>query len=124
MEFPNIDRMVAQRQLALLGHSINKPVYLRFFYPSDDPRKDGDAGRKADRIDWNQIEKYQKEGRGAYFVVNGGGHKNNDVTQGHAVFIEHDDLPKEDQVNLWKTLGLPEPTFQVDVRFVLSEMAI
>ncbi|CCQ57222.1 hypothetical protein CWATWH0005_199 [Crocosphaera watsonii WH 0005] len=114
MKFPEIDRNLAQRQLALLGHSINKPVYLRFFYPSDDPRKDGDGGRKADKINWNQIEKYQKEGRGAYLVVNGGGHKNNDVTQGHAIFYEHDDLPKELQRELWKTLGLPEPTFQVD----------
>ena len=114
MKFPEIDRNLAQRQLALLGHNINKPVYLRFFYPSDDPRKDGDAGRKADQVNWNQIENYQKEGRGAYFVVNGGGHKNDDVTQGRAIFVEHDDLPKDIQRNLWKSLGLPEPTFQVD----------
>ena len=124
MKFPEIDRQLATRQLALLGHNINKPVYLRFFYPSDDPRKDGDSGRKADHINWKQIEKYQKEGRGAYFVINGGGHKNSDVTQGHAIFVEHDDLEKDIQRNLWKSLGLPEPTFQVDVRFVLSEMAI
>ena len=90
MQFPQIDRNLAQRQLALLGYSIYEDIYLRFFYPSDDPRKDGDAGRKADKIDWNQIEKYQKEGRGAYFVINGGGHKNDDVTQGHAVFYEHE----------------------------------
>ena len=114
MKFPQIDRHLAQRQLALLGHNINKPVYLRFFYPSDDPRKDGDKGRKADKIDWKQIEAYQREGRGAYFVVNGDGHKNSDVTQGFAVFIEHDDLEKDIQRDLWKTLQLPEPTFQVD----------
>ncbi|MGK7956699.1 MAG: DUF3987 domain-containing protein, partial [Crocosphaera sp.] len=114
MSFPTIDRNLAQRQLALLGHNINKPVYLRFFYPSDDPRKDGDKGRKADKIDWKQIEAYQREGRGAYLVINGGGHKNEDVTEGCAVFYEHDDLPKDLQRELWKTLELPEPTFQVD----------
>ncbi|MEL4896122.1 DUF3987 domain-containing protein, partial [Crocosphaera sp. Alani8] len=52
--------------------------------------------------------------RGAYLVINGGGHKNEDVTEGFAVFFEHDDLPKEIQKTLWKTLELPEPTFQVD----------
>jgi hypothetical protein len=114
MKFPTIDRNLVQRQLALLGHNINKPVYMRFFYPSDDPRKDGDKGRKADKINWQQIEQYQKEGRGAYFVVNGGGHKNADVTVGRAIFIEHDRLPKDVQKDLWKSLGLPEPTFQVD----------
>jgi hypothetical protein len=76
MKFPQIDRQLAQRQLALLGHNINEPVYMRFFYPSDDPRKDGDKGRKADKINWNELESHQKQGRGAYFVVNGGGHKN------------------------------------------------
>ncbi|EAZ89146.1 DUF3987 domain-containing protein [Crocosphaera chwakensis] len=114
MKFPEIDRNLAQRQLALLGHNINKPVYLRFFYPSDDPRKDGDKGRKADRINWKEIEAYQQQGRGAYVVVNGGGHKNSDVTQGTAIFIEHDDLEKDIQRELWKTLELAEPTFQVD----------
>ena len=114
MNFPTNDRQLAHRQLALLGHSINSNVYLRFFYPSDDPRKDEDKGRKADKIDWNEIEAYQRQGRGVYFVINGGGHKNEDVTQGHAVFIEHDDLEKDIQRELWKTLQLPEPTFQVD----------
>ncbi len=114
MNFPTIDRNLVQRQLALLGHNINKPVYLRFFYPSDDPRKDGDKGRKADKIDWKQIEAYQREGRGAYLVINGGGHKNEDVTEGFAIFYEHDDLPKDIQKALWKNLGLPEPTFQID----------
>ena len=72
MQFPQIDRNLAQRQLPLLGYSVNDPIYLRFFYPSDDPRKDGDAGRKAAQVNWDQIENYQGEARGAYFVVNGG----------------------------------------------------
>ena len=33
MQFPEIDRNLAQRQLALLGHSINKPVYCAFSTP-------------------------------------------------------------------------------------------
>ncbi|MGK7880462.1 MAG: DUF3987 domain-containing protein, partial [Crocosphaera sp.] len=49
-----------------------------------------------------------------YFVVNGGGHKDGDVTAGRAIFCEHDHLDKDIQRDLWKTLGLPEPTLQVD----------
>jgi hypothetical protein len=114
MTFPKIDRALALRQLALLGYSESDNVYLRFFYPSNDPRKDTDKGRKSDRLDWLQIEAYQRSGRGAYFVINGGGHKNEDVPVGRAIFIEHDNLDKVIQRELWKTLGLPEPTFQVD----------
>ncbi len=114
MNFPQIDQQQALRQLALLGHSHNNSVYLRFFYPSDDPRKDGDKGRKSNRLNFKEIETYQRQGRGAYFVINGGGHKNDDVTQGHAIFVEHDDLDKDLQRDLWQVLDLPEPTFQVD----------
>ncbi len=113
-KFPNIDRNQAQRQLQLLGYQQGDRVYLRFFYPSDDPRKDGDKGRKADRLRWEEVEEFQRQGRGAYFVINGGGHKNDDVQVGRALFIEHDHLEKEIQRQLWKTLGLPEPTFQID----------
>ncbi|MGK7882837.1 MAG: DUF3987 domain-containing protein, partial [Crocosphaera sp.] len=49
-----------------------------------------------------------------YFVVNGGGHKDGDVTAGRAIFCEHDHLDKDIQRDLWKTLGLTEPTFQID----------
>ncbi len=112
--FPTTNRSQAQKQLELLGYTPEDKIYLRFFYPSDDPRKDSDKGRKADKINWQQIEQYQKEGRGAYFVVNGGGHKNADVTVGRAIFIEHDHLPKDVQRDLWKDLKLPEPTFQID----------
>jgi hypothetical protein len=53
-------------------------------------------------------------GRGVYFVVNGGGHKDENVSVGRAIFVEHDNLDKEIQRELWKTLELPSPTFQVD----------
>ncbi len=114
LHFPTIERNQAQRQLQLLGYQQGERVYLRFFYPSDDPRKDGDKGRKADRLRWEEVEEFQRQGRGAYFVINGGGHKNDDVQVGRALFIEHDHLEKEIQRELWKTLGLPEPTFQID----------
>ena len=114
MTFPKIDRTQVQHQLSLLGFSPNHNLYLRFFYSSNDPRKEGDKGRKANRINWKEIENYQRQGRGVYFVINGGGHKNDDVTTGRALFIEHDDLDKDIQQDLWQQLELPQPTFQVD----------
>ena len=113
-EFPAPERTQALRQLELLGYNPEDKIYLRFFYPSDDPRKASDKGRKAERLNWQEIESYQRAGRGVYFVINGGGHKDEDVTVGRAIFYEHDHLDKEIQRHLWKTLNLPEPTFQVD----------
>ena len=113
-EFPTANRTQAQRQLELLGYKPEDKIYLRFFYPSDDPRKGADKGRKASRLNWQEIETYQRQGRGVYFVINGGGHKDEDVTVGRAIFCEHDHLAKDIQRDLWKTLNLPEPTFQVD----------
>lgn len=114
----SIDREQALKQLKLLGYQDSDQVYLRFFYPADHPRKPGDLGRKKTGVypilPWREIERYQADGRGCYFVVNGGGHKDADVTNGRAIFYEHDDLPKENQRDLWKHLGLPEPTLQID----------
>lgn len=113
-----IDRSQAIAHLSALGYKDGDIVYLRFFYPSDDPRKKEDKGRKLERqfpnLPWNQLEQLQAEGRGCYFVVNGGGHVDKDVKQGRAIFYEHDNLGKDSQRNLWQKLGLPEPTVQVD----------
>jgi len=65
-------------------------------------------------MDWQSIEALQKDGRGAYFVVNGGGDTDAEVSVGRSIFCEWDDLDKEIQLTLWQTLGLPTPTIQVD----------
>jgi hypothetical protein len=113
MTFPKIDQAKARRQLEYLGYKQGETVYLRFFYHSNDPRKQGDKGRKTDRLCWKDVEHYQQQGRGAYFVVNGGGHTNADVLVGRALFCEFDDRPIEEQIVFWQLLSLPEPTFQV-----------
>lgn len=114
MKFPQIDKQQALRQLALLGFKPTEKIYFRFFYPASHPNKAVDGGRKCDQLNWQQIESYQSHGRGAYFVVNGGGHKNENVQVGRALFYEHDNLDKELQKELWRSLDLPEPTFQID----------
>ncbi len=107
----NFDQAQAQRQLDLLGYTPEETVFLRFFFHSSDPRS---GALNVSGIDPTVIEKHQVDGRGCYLVVNGGGNKDENVTHCRALFYEHDDLDKESQLLLWKTLELPEPTFQVD----------
>ncbi|MBW4635258.1 MAG: DUF3987 domain-containing protein [Iphinoe sp. HA4291-MV1] len=113
-----VERGQLVKQLALLGYQKGDTVYLRAFYHGDDSRKRGDAGRKAEVKDLEQlikiIQKWQIEGRGVYLVVNGGGHCDNQVISCRALFYEHDNLDKEISRELWRSLSLPEPTFQVD----------
>jgi replicative DNA helicase len=132
-EYPSQDAVIPERaetqisvnagqikqHLTVLGYLENSDtVYIRAFYPSDDPRKNDDKGRKAQTKSFNQLiktaNKYQEEGRGVYIVVNGGGHTDKNVSAARAIFYEHDNLDKELQKGLWQQLGLPEPTFQVD----------
>lgn len=106
------DQPQAQRHLDLLGYAPGDSVFLRFFYHASDTRKSGAINIAG--INPTVIEQHQASGRGCYFVVNGGGNKDKDVTHCRAFFYEHDDLNKESQLILWETLELPEPTFQID----------
>jgi hypothetical protein len=106
------------QHLEALGYKKGDTVYLRSFYPSNDPRKNGDKGRKALAKNLNQLlqlaTQFQAEGRGVYFVVNGGGHLDENVTTCRAIFYEHDNLNKDLQKDLWRSLSLPEPSLQID----------
>ncbi|WP_414585331.1 DUF3987 domain-containing protein [Scytonema sp. PCC 10023] len=111
-----IDTSQAIRQLELLGYHRGDAVYVRAFLPKEDLRYAPNTGRKADKLKFKQILHWQQQGYGIYFVINGGGHKDEDVQLCRAVFIEHDDLEIALQRDLWQTLSLPEPTFQVQTR--------
>lgn len=104
-----------QKHLQALGYQDGDTVCLRAFSPTG---KGNDKGRKADftmpHIPTDQLAQWQAEGRGIYVVVNPGGHRDADITQCRAVFYEHDTLSKEVSQSLWQSLGLPEPTVQVD----------
>ncbi len=109
------DQLQARQHLEYLGYESDDNVYLRFFYHSNDPRKNNDKGRKCDRLDRAQIEHHQTDGRGVYVVVNGagGGHEDKDITKGVAIFCEWDDRPVEEQLLHWETVGFLEPTFTI-----------
>ena len=101
-----VDQDAAREQLRLLGYKDGDPVYYRMINPVT-----GEA-RKVDRK-FPDIPP-QPKGFNSYIVVNGGGHRDEDVTQGRAIFCEWDDRPKEEQLTAYRDLGLPEPTFMVD----------
>lgn len=113
-----VDRHQIVKQLELLGYKPGEKVFLRAFYPSNDPRKGDDKGRKTNHTTLESIantaERFQDEGRGIYLVVNGWGQTDTEVETCRAIFYEHDNLSKELQLDLWKSLELPPPTFQVD----------
>ncbi len=113
-----VDSNQIVQHLAALGYKPFETIYLRSFYPSNDPRKIGDKGRKAETKNIDKllqlIMQFLAEGRGVYFVVNGGGHTDKDVTKCRAIFYEHDHLHKDLQKELWRALKLPEPSLQID----------
>ncbi len=114
-----LDQAQITQHLAALGYKKGDTVYLRGFYPNTDPRsKEKGSARKAQTKSSGELirvaTQWQEDGMGIYFVVNGGGHKDEDVKQCRAIFFEHDNMPKELQLTLWKELGLPEPTLQTD----------
>lgn len=112
-----LDRNQARTQLELLGYKSGDNVYMRFFVPDGDPRHGTpSAARKADKLNWEEVERYQEDGYGVYFVVNGGGHSDKEVKIGRALFCEWDDRPIEDQIFAWQQLNLPEPSMQVGTR--------
>lgn len=111
-----IEKEQALRQLELLGDKPDK-VYLTAFFPKGDPRTKGenrDKGRKAQRLNYAEVEGWQAQGRGVYLVANGYGHGKEDVKLCRTIFYEHDTLEKGIQLTLWQGIGMPEPTFQVD----------
>ena len=114
LPFPHIDRNQALRQLELLGYLAGDQVFLRCIKP---------GGGLAEKIPavfpylpWEQLEQYQRNGLGVYFVVHGQGQSDKDVHFGRAIFCEWDDLPKPEQHQKVKALGLPAPTFWVETR--------
>lgn len=112
----HLDRHQTITHLEILGCKRGDAVYIRAFLPKEDPRYGPGTGRKADKLNWEQVERWQTEGYGIYIVANGGGHKDEDVQRCRAIFCEFDDRPIEDQISFWQNLGLPEPSLQIATR--------
>ena len=97
--------MLALKQLELLGYRDGAKVFLRQI----------SADGKAQNFSWTLPAAGKlPQKRDLYVVVNGGGNSDRDVLLGRAIWYEHDDKEKSAQLEFWRSLGLPEPTFQVD----------
>ena len=107
-----IDREQWRLFLKALGKTKNQ-VRLRSFFPKGHFLKDQDHGKKS-HADLAWITQCQKEGRGVYVVINNGGDTDSSITDCKAFFYEHDDIPKSEQLDLWKNIGLPRPSIRVD----------
>ena len=97
--------------LGLLRYSESDRVFFRAI-----PKEGGanNISYSVDKVNLKHLQKLNTQGYGIYVVVNGGGQKDADVKHGRAIFYEHDNLPKDEQKQLWQKLNLPEPTFQID----------
>lgn len=107
-----LDQQQVVEHLRSLGYKLTTPIYLRCFPPQKGTARNLQG--TLSNFPWAAVQNLQNQGYGIYFVVNGQGHKDADVLNGNVMFFEHDDLDKEQQRNLWRSLNLPEPTLQVD----------
>lgn len=103
-----INRDQATIHLETLGYKQDDAVFVRYIHPVTK------ESIKAQKLDFAQANNHQAQGRDVYFVVNGGGDSDEQVTECRAIFYEHDHLDKELQLYLWEQLGLPQPTIQID----------
>ena len=98
-----------REMLALLGRQ-NDPdeaVHLRAIHP---------VKGKAIPLTLAEFKKafsLNRDGWNLYLVINRGGNDDAAITECVDLFIEYDDRPIEQQVEIWKKLELPQPSFQV-----------
>lgn len=83
-----LDRTQVLQHLQLLGYGQGDQVHFRLFYPRKEDNTSG--GRKITgtfpNLPWHSLEKLQQKGMGLYVVVNGGGHSDEQITHGRAIF--------------------------------------
>jgi len=108
-----IDTQQANRFLSALGFDKSEKLPLRTF-----AAKPSKAFPDVTPKNIAYLPERQDQNCGVYVAVNGshGKHKKSDIEYGKAIFCEHDDLDKADQLLLWQQKGLPEPTMQVETR--------
>lgn len=92
-----------------LGYTHKDTIYFRTF----DDKKKGQPGHNK-QVPFDYVESIMKElhhenqeGRGVYFIVNGGGHKDDDVKDAKALFIDFDDFSFEEQLRRINSFPLP-----------------
>ena len=103
----------ALTQLSALGFEYGDEVLLGLYAKPDKKLRAKKVKGKIPLLPIDAISKAEEEGRSVYFCVNRQ-YKNEDVKECRVLFYEHDNLPKEESLIAWQSIGLPEPTLQVD----------
>jgi predicted P-loop ATPase len=112
--FPNELAASAIEHLSTLGYTDGDTVYYRAIKKLSGEGSDSQKRSGVFPLTPSDLQKLNSNGYSIYVVVNGGGDSDPHVSQGKAIFYEHDDLEKEQQLYLWQSLNLPEPTIQID----------
>ena len=101
-----------RQMLVLLGRQDDpdSSVHLRRIHPITK------VARSLTLAEFKTAFYHNQRGWNLYLVINRGGTKDTDITECVALFAEYDDRPVEQQIEIWKELGLPQPTFQVVTR--------
>lgn len=111
-----IDCNQAAKMLSLLGYEPGDRVSLRSFGAKGSR---GGKGRNQEAT-IERLPAYQNPAEAVYVVVNGPGHKDDDIQQGRAFFAEFDGIPHEEQIakidDLVAKGTLPPCTFIVKTR--------
>ena len=102
-----------REMLALLGRGDDADcsVHLRAIHPVKNGRN---KVEKLTPAEFKRAFSLNQNGWNLYLVINRGGNSKLEITECCALFIEYDDRSKQEQLDIWKGLGLPEPTFQND----------
>ena len=103
----------ALTHLSALGFEYGDEVKLGLYAKPDKKLSPRKAKGTMPLLPLDAITKAEEEGRSIYFCVNRD-YKNEDVKECRVLFYEHDDIPKEQSLVAWQTIGLPTPTLQVD----------
>ena len=105
-----IDAAQAHLHLDLLGLDERATNIRGIFHKG----KKGGAKNGVFAHDLERAQQWQRNGMGIYLQVNPGGTKAAEVDCGTALFFEHDNIPRWQQVTIYQDHGLPQPSFMVD----------
>lgn len=103
----------ALTQLTALGFEYGDEVKFGLYAKPDKKLSPRKAKGTMPLLPLDVITRAENEGRSIYFCPNRD-YKNEDVKECRVLFYEHDDIPREQSLVSWQTIGLPTPTLQVD----------
>jgi hypothetical protein len=106
-----IDASQAHRLLELLGKKPSRTRLRAFAHKHNPDRRQ--IGARSGPFNLADAARWQRGGRGIYFVVNHGGDDADSITDCLALFAEWDGIPEAEQLDRLHRSGMPQPTATV-----------